>query len=200
MNFLAHLLLAGDDEGLRLGAMLGDFVRGRLENPKIPDITRRGILLHRLIDQYIDSSSEVVQLRKQFKKPFRCYSGIIIDIAFDHELTLRWDRYSTVSLKQFDLDVRDMLGRHEAMLPDELKGFMRYADQRGLFAAYRDEAEILVSLRGVGTRVSRANPLHRVGEIWTDVKPAISLGFDAVFPKVQVAVSEWLQKSASEEP
>jgi acyl carrier protein phosphodiesterase len=29
MNFLAHLLHAGDDEGLRLGAMLGDFVRGK---------------------------------------------------------------------------------------------------------------------------------------------------------------------------
>ena len=31
MNFLAHLVLAGDDDGLRLGAMLGDFPSKHVE-------------------------------------------------------------------------------------------------------------------------------------------------------------------------
>ena len=45
MNFLAHLLLAGDDEGLRLGAMLGDFVRGREALNRYDEATRLGIRL-----------------------------------------------------------------------------------------------------------------------------------------------------------
>jgi len=198
MNFLAHLLLAGDDEGLRLGAMLGDFVRGRPENFRIPMEARRGVMLHRHIDQYIDALPQVAQLRNLFDSPFRRYSGIIIDLAFDHELTLRWDQYSDISLEQFDLDVREMLSRHTTWLPEELISFMRYADRRKLFASYRDEAEILISLKGIGTRLSRANPLHRVDEIWSDLKPAFSAEFEVVFPLVQLAVSDWIQQSESE--
>jgi len=191
MNFLAHLLLAGDDEGLRLGAMLGDFVRGDLDNAAIPDAVRKGILLHRHIDQYIDSLDEVALLRQRFESPFRRYSGIIIDLALDHELALRWENHSGVSLRQFDRDVRDMLARHDALLPEGLRSFMRYADRRGLFAAYRDEAEILFSLHGVGRRLSRPNPLHRVEEVWTEIKPATSRAFSAIFSQVQQSVSDW---------
>jgi acyl carrier protein phosphodiesterase len=193
MNFLAHLLLAGDDEGLRLGAMLGDFIRGHVENSCIPDVARRGVRLHRHIDQYIDSLTEVAQLREQFEPPFRRYSGIIIDLAFDHELALHWEEYATVTLEKFDCDVRDMLARHQAILPENLLALMRYADRRGLFAAYRDEAEIIFSLQGIGRRLSRPNPLYRVADIWNDVKPALDQVFTTVFPQVQQAVSVWLQ-------
>ncbi len=198
MNFLAHLLLAGDDEGLRLGAMLGDFIRGHVENSCIPDTVRRGVLLHRHIDQFIDSLTEVAHLRKQFEPPFRRYSGIIIDLAFDHELALHWEEYATVTLEQFDRDVRDMLARHQAILPEDLLALMRYADRRGLFAAYRDEAEIIFSLQGIGRRLSRANPLHRVAEIWSGMKPALGQAFTTVFPQVQQAVSVWLQGPGTE--
>ena len=73
MNFLAHLLLAGDDTGLRLGAMLGDFVHGNPVNSNLPAATRKGVLLHRFIDQYFDSLPEVAQLREQFPAKFRRY-------------------------------------------------------------------------------------------------------------------------------
>jgi acyl carrier protein phosphodiesterase len=71
---------------------------------------------------------------------------------------------------------------------------MRYADSRGLFAAYRDEVEIMFSLQGIGRRLSRPNPLHRVADIWNDVKPALGQTFTLVFPQVQQAVSVWLQE------
>lgn len=194
MNFLAHLLLAGDDEGLRLGAMLGDFIRGHVENSGIPNAARRGVRLHRHIDQFIDSLTEVAQLREQFEPPFRRYSGIIIDLAFDHELALHWEEYATVTLERFDRDVRDMLAKHQAILPEDLLALMRYANRRGLFAAYSDEAEIIFSLQGIGRRLSRPNPLHRVADIWDDVKPALGQAFTTVFPQVRQAVSVWLQE------
>jgi len=194
VNFLAHLFLAGDDEGLRLGAMLADFVRGNLDNARIPLAARRGILLHRYTDQFIDALPEMAHLRERFKPPFRRYSGIIIDLAFDHELAVRWDAYATVSLQQFDRDVRDLLARYNTVLPEKLQAFMRYADRRGLFAAYRSEAEVLLSLRGVGRRLSNDNPLDKVTEIWADVKPFTHRAFSTVFPQVQQGVSDWLQK------
>ena len=82
MNFLAHLILAGNDEDLRLGAMLGDFVRGKEALEVFGPGIRSGIMLHRHIDSFTDSLPSVEALRKEFKPPFRRYAGIIIDLAY----------------------------------------------------------------------------------------------------------------------
>ncbi|MEZ5628090.1 MAG: DUF479 domain-containing protein, partial [Rhodocyclaceae bacterium] len=54
MNFLAHLWLAGPDEGLRLGAVAGDFVKGALPGDLPSDIAA-GVALHRAIDVYAET-------------------------------------------------------------------------------------------------------------------------------------------------
>jgi acyl carrier protein phosphodiesterase len=197
MNFLAHLYLAGDSEGLRLGAMLGDFIRGRQAMAAFPPEVRTGIELHRHIDQFVDSLPDVANLRKRFPKPFRRYSGIIIDLAYDRELALKWDQYSGESLEQFDQQVRLLLAANEEYIPDGLRGFMNYADKRGLFAAYRSKSEILHSLKGVGTRLSRPNPLHRVDEIWDELAPRFSSSFELVFLQVQSGVADWLKSRST---
>lgn len=194
MNFLAHLWLAGDDEGLRLGALLGDFVRGNLGDSQLPEPVRAGMLLHRFVDQLIDGLPEATALRDRFEPPFRRYSGIIIDLAFDHELALRWDEFSAVPLQQFDREVRSLVARHEGELPADLGRFMDYADRRGLFTAYREESEVLESLRGIGRRLSRPNPLHRVEEIWSGMRPALAQGFTRIFPLVRREVSAWMER------
>ncbi len=199
MNFLAHLWLADGDDGLRLGAMLGDFIRGNLEDSGLPQNVQRGIQLHRFIDQFMDGLPELAALRQRFDPPFRRYAGIIIDVAFDHQLALRWSEYSEISLPEFDAEVRHLLARYETLLPEELKGFMRYADRRGLFAAYREKDEILYSLAGLGRRLSRSNPLHRVDEIWEDFEAEFASGFERVFPQVQAAVSDWIANSKNKD-
>ncbi len=197
MNFLAHLLLAGDDDGLRLGAMLGDFVRGQRALNLYPVEVRRGIRLHRHTDQFFDSLSEVASLRACFQPPFRRYSGILIDLAYDHELAGRWGNYSSLSLERFDQEIFQLLAENVQMLPDRLQQFIRYARQRGLFAAYREKPEIMRSLRGVGSRLSRPNPLHRAEEIWDELTPHFSAGFEGIFCQVQSEVANWLKSRST---
>jgi len=197
MNFLAHLLLAGDDDGLRLGAMLGDFVRGRHALAFYPGDVRLGIELHRHTDQFFDSLPDVANLRKHFPAPFRRYSGIVIDLAYDHELARRWENYSSQNLELFDQELNELLARNDRLLPDRLRQFMSYAGRRGLFAAYREKSEIMYSLRGVGSRLSRPNPLHRIEEIWDELAPRFSAGFECVFHQVQSDVSSWLKSRST---
>ncbi len=197
MNFLAHLLLAGDDEALRLGAMLGDFVRGSAALAAFAPEVRRGILLHRHIDAHIDGLPETAALRGWFPTRFRRYAGIVIDLAIDHELARRWSDHHAGSLAEFDADVRRMLARHESIVPDRLRRFMDYADRRGLFAAYREEAEILHSLRGIGHRLSRPNPLHQAEEIWSDLQPLLAANFSAIFRQTQSDVAAWLNSRST---
>lgn len=197
MNFLAHLVLAGDDEYLRLGAMLGDFVRGRRVLADYPRGLARGIRLHRHIDSHTDALPEVRALREAFVPPFRRYAGVIIDLGFDHVLARRWDDYGSGSLENFDRDVRGLLDRHRQWVPERLQRFMAYADRRGLFAAYREESEILHSLRGVGRRMSRPNPLHRVDTVWREFIPRVDARFGSVFGQVQSEVAAWLSSTST---
>jgi len=197
MNYLAHLVLAGDDENLRLGALLGDFVRGSEALAAFSPQVRTGILLHRHIDAYTDSLPAVLALREWFPDGFRRYAGIVIDLAFDHELARQWEMTAGQTLEAFDAGVRDMLARRTAEVPAGLHRFMAYADRRGLFAAYRESPEVLHSLRGIGRRLSRPNPLHRVAEIWDDFEPRARACFGPVFGTVQSEVAAWLKSKST---
>jgi acyl carrier protein phosphodiesterase len=196
MNFLAHLCLADGDSGLMLGGLFGDFVRGRRILRTFPEPVRQGIVLHRYIDKCTDRSSVVKKLRQQFPREFRRYAGIIIDLAFDHELAVNWWRYMPGSLEKFDLETRDLLRDNGEQVPEKLTRFMRYADRHGLFTAYREEDVVLFALAGLGTRLSRPNPLHRVSEIWSDLAPVFKVAFRQFFPQIQSEVFDW-RKSMS---
>ena len=197
VNFLAHLQLAGADEDLRMGAMLGDFVRGRAALTAFTPGVRTGILLHRRIDSYTDALPEIAALRAWFPAEFRRYSGIIIDLGLDHELARNWGRWSKQTLEAFDGAVREMMDRRAEEVPAELWRFMDYADRRGLFAAYRNREEILYSLRGIGRRLSRPNPLHRVEAIWNPLELRLRLMFQPVFERVQSDVAAWLKSKST---
>lgn len=197
MNFLAHLYLARSDDGLMLGGLIGDFVRGRLALRRYPREVREGIHLHRRIDKFTDHSDEVTALRRLFPREFRRYAGIVLDLAFDHELARRWPDFSTTSIEEFDRHVRRLLDKNQALLPERLARFMAYADDRGLFAAYRLEEEMLYSLAGVGTRLRRANPLHRVGEIWPELRQPCRQGFEQFFPTLEQEVTYWLNRRST---
>jgi acyl carrier protein phosphodiesterase len=197
MNFLAHLRLAGDDEGLMLGALAGDFVKGRRALEVCEPDLRRGILLHRFVDSSVDALPPAAALRRRFAPPFRRYAGLITDLAFDHLLACRWDEYSEQSLEAFDQCVRELLSRRRSEVPDSLVSFMDYARGRGLFAAYREEEEVLYSLEGLGRRLRRPNPLHRVPEIWPWVLAHSTRAFDDIWPQAQSLVADWLKRNST---
>ncbi len=197
MNFLAHLCLASGDSGLMLGGLFGDFVRGRRALRNFPEPVRQGIVLHRYIDKCTDQSSVVKKLRPRFPREFRRYAGIIIDLAFDHELAVNWWRYMPGSLERFDQEVRDLLGDNTELVPEKLTSFMRYADRHGLFTAYREEDVILYALAGVGTRLSRPNPLHQVAEIWPELALEFKPAFREFFPRIQSRVFDWRERMST---
>ena len=197
MNFLAHLCLANGDSGLMLGGLFGDFVRGRRALRAYPEPVRQGIVLHRYIDKCTDRSPVIKKLRQLFPREFRRYAGIVIDIAYDHELAINWWRYMPGSLERFDLEIRDLLSENADLVPEKLTGFMQYADKYGLFSSYREKEVVLYALAGVGTRLSRPNPLHRVSEIWPELAPEFKQSFRQFFPQIQSEVLEWRQRMST---
>ena len=64
MNYLAHLMLAGDQPESVIGAMLGDFVRGRQAEQY-----SAGIRLHVRIDSFTDSHPIVAVSKARVRPP-----------------------------------------------------------------------------------------------------------------------------------
>ena len=100
MNYLSHLFLAGDNEESKIGNLLGDFVKGKLTDEYSPEIIK-GIKAHRKIDKFTDSHDIVRQTRKLISNKRSRYSGVLIDIFFDHFLTVKWDLYSDSEFDNF---------------------------------------------------------------------------------------------------
>lgn len=190
MNHLAHALLSGPDDGLRLGGLMGDFVRGGID-PALPESVRQGIALHRAIDVFTDSHDEIRALRTLFEPPYRRYAGILIDIWFDHLLARDFGSWSDIPLTRFSDDVVLLLDRHDDLLPDPLRRFRGYLKVHGLPATYADRPMIGEVLVGIGSRLKRANPLAQGLIEISRLELSLDLGFATFFPQLVEFATTW---------
>ena len=198
MNHLAHALLAGDDDLLRLGGMLGDFVHGQLDDSPLPAGVVDGIRLHRAIDTYTDAHPEVLAAKAVLPPPYRRYAGILLDMWFDHCLARDFARWSVQPLDGFSDDLRALLWRHDALLPPALRRFRGYMEMHGLPAGYADRAVLGQALVGIGQRLSRANPLDTAMPVLLAQEAALQRRFDAFFPDLREFSRAWLAALAQE--
>jgi len=123
MNYLAHVFLSGNNEEVIIGNFIGDYVKGKLFK-KYSESVRKGILLHRGIDQYTDRNKTVRKSKSPLKEKYGKYSGIIVDIFYDHFLTKNWHKFSSQSLKDFTQNFHNILDKYYEILPEEVKKFV----------------------------------------------------------------------------
>lgn len=184
MNHLAHALLAGADDGLRLGGMLGDFVRGT-PDPALPAAVREGIALHRAIDGYTDRHPQVLAARALFEPPYRRYAGIALDMWFDHCLARDFGRWSALPLARFSSELRALLQRHDALLPPAARRFGQYMQANDLPAGYADPRVLGQALAGIGQRLQRDNPLAQMLPVLQALDAPLQAHFEQFFPQLQ---------------
>ena len=103
MNYLAHLALSPDHEATRVGNLLGDFVKGTEENLRLqaPADLVDGILLHRAIDKFTDQHPAFLASKKLLAPERKRYAGVVIDLIYDHFLSIHWDSYYDQPLDDF---------------------------------------------------------------------------------------------------
>lgn len=123
MNYLAHIYLSGDDEEVIIGNFIGDFVKGHFFNQYTQAI-RKGIILHRYIDSFTDTHAIVRRSKLRLNEKYHKYSGIIIDILYDHFLVKNWPQYSNTPLDEFIKKFFDLANRYFDILPDSVKFFL----------------------------------------------------------------------------
>jgi acyl carrier protein phosphodiesterase len=99
---------------------MGDYIKGKAFHI-YPDRIKEGILLHRYIDSFTDSNKNTIEAKKLFAPKYRKYSGIIIDIIYDHFLAGNWEQFSSIHLKDYIEDFHQLLYKYQEMMPSDVQ-------------------------------------------------------------------------------
>lgn len=125
MNFLAHIYLSGNDTDVIIGNFIADGIKGKKYKKFSPGI-QKGILLHREIDTFTDAHPIVRQSTKRLHQNYGHYSGIIVDILYDHFLAKNWSKYSDEPLNEYVENFYQLLRDSFKILPTRIQKMMPY--------------------------------------------------------------------------
>lgn len=165
MNFLAHIFLSGDDDLLKIGNFMADGIRGN-DYLEYPEKIQKGIILHRAIDTYTDAHPIWRQSKHRLHERYGHYSGVIIDILYDHFLAKNWDKYSNEDLKNYVARFYQSLKDNYEILSLKTQKLMPYMMESNWLVSYASIAGIERILFQMDYRTKhRANMQNAVQEL-----------------------------------
>lgn len=196
MNFLAHLFLSGNDNELKIGNFIADSVKGK---PSLEDYSEgviRGIRIHRQIDSYTDSHPIVLESIHRLRDRQGKFSGIVVDIAYDHFLAKNWNLYSSEELFQYVHNCYALLMQHRMELPERVQRFMPYMIKSNWLYHYKTLEGIDKVFKGMAKRTAlQSNLASAMKDLWMDYE-AYEKEFTAFFPELQKYVQSLLLPSS----
>lgn len=136
MNFLAHIYLSGDNDLIKIGNFMADGIRGK-QFEHFPEDVQKGIILHRFIDTYTDSHDIFRQSTRRLHEKYHHYSGVVVDIVYDHFLAKNWTKYSDERLEDFINRFYNSLHQNYDILTEKTQGLMPYMIERNWLLTYR---------------------------------------------------------------
>lgn len=136
MNFLAHIYLSGDNDLIKIGNFMADGIRGKhFEN--YPLDVQKGIILHRAIDTFTDAHPIFRQSTKKLHEKYHHYSGVIVDVLYDHFLAKNWNQYSDEKLDDFVERFYQSLYDNNKILSNRTKDIMPYMIAHNWLVSYQ---------------------------------------------------------------
>ena len=103
---------------------------------EFPTDVQKGIRLHREIDTYTDFHPIFRQSKHRLHERYGHYSGVIMDIFYDHFLAKNFSNYSTVPLEQFVQDFYVVLDDNFEILTDRFKSILPILKNENWFLLY----------------------------------------------------------------
>ncbi len=183
MNFLAHLYLSGKNEEVALGNFIADAIKGS-HYKQFPDGIARGILLHRQIDYFTDSHPVFRRSKGRLAPKYGIFSGIIVDLYYDHFLARNWSHYSEEKLQDFVARSYFLLLRKYQFLPARSKRILPFMISQNWLAGYADFDRLQMVFNGMSRRT---NHLSGMENAITDLKSGYALyenDFRDFFPAI----------------
>ncbi|MCX7549911.1 ACP phosphodiesterase [Xanthomarina sp. F2636L] len=160
MNFLAHIYLSGNNELVTMGNFMADGIRGN-KYKTYPKDVQIGILLHREIDTFTDAHPIVRQSTKRLHKNYSHYSGVIVDIFYDHFLAKNWSNYSEIPLDIYVQNFYEITKKHFEILPERTLHMMPYMISGNWLLNYASIEGIQSVLEGMNRRTKFISGMNK---------------------------------------
>ena len=149
MNYLAHIYLSNEEEEITLGNFIADGVKGK-KYVQFPLGIQQGILLHRAIDSYTDAHPIVRKSTKRLHKKYSHYSGVIVDILYDHFLAKNWTQYHSIPLHKYTENFYNLINSNFDRLTPRIQKMMPYMIEQNWLLSY-------ASIDGIGKILDQMN-------------------------------------------
>ena len=195
MNLLAHALLATPTVESIVGNFAADFIPVR-EVDMLPEGIRRGVMQHRHIDGFTDRHAIVQHSIQCLSTKWGWFSGIIIDVYYDHLLSIAWDQYCKIPLYEFVELIHKALNSCMPSLPETTQRTMQWFIENNQLMNYARLDGIESALAGISRRIAQRIPQRAVDLSLAmsdlhDAHPILMQHFHRFFPQVQEYTRIW---------
>jgi acyl carrier protein phosphodiesterase len=181
MNFLAHIYLSGDNDLLKIGNFMADSIRGH-HYLDYPEEIKKGILLHRYIDTFTDAHPIYRKSKHRLHEKYGHYSGVIMDIVYDHFLAKNWSQYSNEKLEDYSESFYNLLKENYDVLTEKIKGMLPFMIARNWLVSYASMAGLEMILFQMDHRTKNRVNMHEaiveIQQFYTEFEEEFTLFFD----------------------
>jgi acyl carrier protein phosphodiesterase len=150
VNWLAHVFLSGPNIGFQLGNLLADVVRGPQREGMSAQFMR-GAACHKAIDAFTDAHPVVKRSRARIGSEHRRFSGVLVDVFYDHYLARNWPRYSPIALDAYTATFYAGARPHLGELPPDARTMLERIISRDLLGSYVRVDGVEHALRRIST-------------------------------------------------
>ena len=193
MNYLAHIYLSGNNELVTIGNFMADGIKGKKYKKYSNDI-QTGILLHREIDTFTDAHKTVRKSTKRLHEKYSHYSGVIVDILYDHFLAKNWSTYCDIPLETYCDTFYDSLEANFKILPERVQRMMPYMIADNWLVSYASIEGIQKVLEGMNRRTQNRSKMNlavkELEDFYKEFESEFTLFFEELinFSKVKLKI------------
>ncbi len=194
MNFLAHIYLSGDNDLLKIGNFMADSIRGH-RYEAYPTEIRKGILLHRAIDSFTDMHPIYRQSKHRLHEKYGHYSGVIMDIFYDHFLAKNWNNYSDEKLEDYAENFYNLLRNNYEILTERAQGMIPYMIGRNWLVSYASIEGLEMIMFQMDHRTKNRVAMHEsiveLQQFYAEFQTEFQLFFDELQQHCQEKLAEF---------
>ena len=197
MNWLAHVLLSENHIEHQLGNLLTDPLKAKAWEGASERIYR-GIEMHKKIDSFTDNHL-IVKRSKMLLTKRGHLKGVVLDVLYDHFLSLHWDRFCRIERVVFLEEFRRQALESVHEYPDKAQNIIRRVIGNRQLSSYAHMDGVVDAFRRIDARLSdrakNKDTTTRYIPLIAQERKALEADFLLFFPELMEMVKDSCQRS-----
>ncbi len=191
MNYLAHLILSGSNKDVMFGNFIGDGVKGN-KYMLFPEKIRKGILLHRHIDNFTDNHYLCLKSKKRFYECAPKLGGVVCDILYDFLLWENWNKYYMINTKEFINETYLELDKRIDFMPPKITMVFSHMRAHDWLNSYTSFRGIESAVFGISKRIGLRVDMDLFRKIYYDNESAFNTEFNTFYEELKLSSEKFL--------